>query len=61
MTCGLCPVTVKKALQEVSGVASASVDLATKTAVVRYDPRVTSSNTLVQATTRAGFPSTVKK
>ena len=61
MTCELCPVTVKKALQGVHGVVSAKADLATKTAVVNYDPNLTSPQALIQATTHAGFPSTVKQ
>ena len=60
MTCELCPVTVKKALQHVRGVVSAKADLATRTAVVSYDPSVTDPQALIQATTHAGFPSTVK-
>ena len=60
MTCELCPVTVKKALQHVRGVVSARADLATRTAVVSYDPSVTDLQALIQATTNAGFPSTVK-
>jgi periplasmic mercuric ion binding protein len=60
MTCSLCPVTVKKSLERVHGVVSAKADLATQSAVVRYDPKLTDPQALVQATTRAGYPSKVK-
>ena len=61
MTCSLCPVTVKKALQKVTGVQDAKVDFDHKTATVRFDPVKVNSATLVKATTDAGYPSTVHK
>jgi mercuric ion binding protein len=61
MTCALCPITVKKSLEQVPGVASAEVDLERKTATVKFDPDKTAPATLVKATTNAGFPSTVRK
>lgn len=36
MTCGLCPVTVKKALEKLAGVSQAQVDFAKKTATVTH-------------------------
>lgn len=60
MTCSLCPVTVKKSLERVRGVVSAKADLGTQSAVVRYDPKLTDPQALIQATTRAGYPSQVK-
>lgn len=61
MTCALCPITVKKSLQQVPGVASAKIDLANKTATVKFDPDRASTATLTKATTDAGYPSTVHK
>ena len=61
MTCALCPITVKKALQQVPGVADAKVDLYQRTATVRFDPDRTSAAKLVQATTEAGYPSAIHK
>jgi len=61
MTCALCPITVKKSLEQVPGVAIAQVDLERKTATVQFDPDKTAPATLVKATTNAGFPSTVRK
>ncbi len=58
MTCELCPITVKKALGKVPGVADTKIDLVTKTATVKFDPDRTSVAALVKATTDAGFPST---
>jgi len=58
MTCELCPITVKKALGKVPGVADTKVDLATKTATVKFDPDKADVAALVKATTNAGFPST---
>lgn len=61
MTCELCPITVKKSLEQVPGVASAQVDLDKKTATVQYDPDKAAPAALVKATTNAGFPSAVHK
>ncbi len=61
MTCSMCPITVKKALEAVPGVTDAKVDLSQKTATVRFDPDKVGIATLVKATTNAGFPATVHK
>lgn len=61
MTCGLCPVTVKQALQKVAGVIEAKVDFDHKTATVKFDPDKIGSAALAKATTDAGFPSTARK
>jgi mercuric ion binding protein len=59
-TCELCPITVKKALDKVPGVAATKIDLAKKTATVIFDPDRANAATLVKATTNAGYPSTVR-
>lgn len=61
MTCELCPITVTKALGKVSGVSDAKVDLAKKTATVKFDPDKVNVAALVNATTEAGFPSKVRQ
>lgn len=61
MTCGLCPVTVKKSLEKVPGVSQAQIDFAKKTATVSFDADMTAAAALVKATTAAGFPSTLRK
>jgi len=58
MTCELCPITVKKALDKVPGVAATQIDLAKKTATVKFDPERANVAALVKATTDAGYPST---
>lgn len=61
MYCDLCPVTVKKSLERVPGVAEAKIDFAQKTAIVKFDPDRATTALLVKATTDAGFPSAVHK
>ena len=61
MTCELCPITVKSALGKVPGVADTKIDLATRTATVKFDPDKVNAAMLVKATTSAGFPSTPHK
>lgn len=61
MTCSLCPITVKKALMKVPGVASANVSYEGKQAIVTYDDARTNPDALVKATGDAGYPSTIKK
>ena len=58
MTCALCTITVKKALEQVPGVAEAKIDYDHKTATVKFDPEKASPAALVKATTDAGFPAT---
>ena len=59
MTCGTCPIVVKKALERVPRVSSTSVDFDKKTATVTFDPDKATSAKLTRATTEAGFPSKV--
>ena len=61
MTCGLCPVTVKKSLEKVAGVSQAQVNFAKKTVTATFDADKTNATALAKATTDAGFPSTVRK
>jgi periplasmic mercuric ion binding protein len=57
MTCGTCPLVVKKALERVPGVSSTTVDFDKKTATVTFDPDKATFAKITQATTEAGFPS----
>ena len=59
MTCRICPITVRKSLEKVSGVQSVQVNFDKKTATVTYDPDKTKLESLTQATKNAGYPSTV--
>ena len=61
MTCAVCPITVRKALEKVPGVTDAKVDFDKKTATVHFDPDRVNTPALVKATTDAGYPSTAHK
>lgn len=56
MTCALCPVTVKTAIEHVDGVRSVTVDFASKTATVTFDPAVASPAAIAAASSNAGYP-----
>lgn len=60
MTCAACPITIKKALNKVEGVENIEVNLEKKEAVVTFDDAKTTVEALVEATTNAGYPSTVR-
>lgn len=60
MSCALCPVTVKKAMEGVAGVTSVAVDFDAKTATVVFDPSVTNAEAIAAASTSAGYPASVK-
>ncbi len=60
MTCQSCPYQVKSALKRVEGVITASATLETREAEVTFDDAVTNIAALTQATTNAGFPSTLR-
>ena len=57
MTCPACPITIKKALNKVSGVSKVEVSYEKKEARVTFDDAKTDTKALVKATTDAGFPS----
>jgi periplasmic mercuric ion binding protein len=60
MTCAVCPITVKKALEKVPGVTDAKVDFDKRTASVSFDPDKANVAQLTKATTDAGYPSSVR-
>jgi len=60
MTCSMCPYTVKKALKKVDGVKAVEAKYEGKGvgwAKVAFDTGVTSVDSLIDATTQAGYPS----
>jgi mercuric ion binding protein len=61
MTCAVCPITVKKALEKVPGVTDAKVDFDQKTASVSFDPDKANVPALTKATADAGYPSSIQK
>jgi len=60
MTCAVCPITVRKALEKAPGVVRVKVDLDAKTATVTFDPDKADAAALIKATTEAGYPASVK-
>lgn len=60
MTCAMCKITIKKSLQGVNGVQKVTVDYASKTAMVIFDSKKTNSQSLIKATTHAGYPATIR-
>ncbi|MPW22425.1 mercury resistance system periplasmic binding protein MerP [Paraburkholderia sp. CNPSo 3157] len=61
MDCAVCPITVRKALENVPGVATAKVNFATKRAEVVFDPKQAAVDALTKATTDAGYPSYLER
>jgi mercuric ion binding protein len=60
MTCPTCPITIKVALNKVEGVSQIDVNYRNREAIVTFDDSQTSVAALTEATTNAGFPSSVK-
>lgn len=58
MTCALCPITIRKAISKLPGVARVETHYEKKQAVVTFDDSKTSVEALVKATADAGYPST---
>jgi periplasmic mercuric ion binding protein len=58
MSCALCPITVRKAMENVDGVKEVRVDFDAKTATVTFDDASTSATEVAQASTDVGYPAT---
>jgi Cu+-exporting ATPase len=61
MTCGACKTSVEDALREAPGVASASVNLLTREAVVRFDAAQTNADQLVSVVVDSGYEAREKQ
>lgn len=61
MTCGACPITVKKSLTRLDGVIRAEVDYDKKQATVTFDNARVNIDQLSRATSEAGYPSSIKE
>ena len=61
MACAVCPTTVKKALEKVPGVTSATVNFDKKQAQVTFDDGMTSVDKLRDATANASYPSALAR
>lgn len=59
MNCATCPITVKKALNQVSGVSKTEVSLDKREAKVSFEDTKTNVQALTRATRNAGYPSKV--
>lgn len=59
MYCSACPAAVKTSLTRVAGVSNATVSYETKRATVVFDDAKTNVDTLIKATTNAGYPARV--
>lgn len=61
MTCAMCKITIKRALQGVDGVQVVNVDPESKTSTVTFSPQKTNIEALIKATTNAGYPATIRQ
>jgi copper chaperone len=60
MTCNHCVLRVQKALEGVSGVAKAKVDLGNKNALVDFDRNSVNIDNLILAVKKAGYKAELK-
>jgi len=60
MTCANCSARIERALRALPGVDSATVNLATERAQVRFDPAISSAAVLAQAVRDAGYAAIVR-
>lgn len=59
MTCALCPVTVKRAMEGVEGVRNVEIDFEARTATVVFGTAATSADAIATASANAGYPAQV--
>lgn len=59
MTCALCPITVKTAMERVAGVRSVVIDFDAKTATVVFDPASSTEDAIAAAAANVGYPARV--
>lgn len=61
MTCALCPITVKRAMEGVAGVRAVEIDFEARTAAVVFDTAATSAEAIATASANAGYPARVSR
>ncbi len=61
MSCALCPVTVRKAMERVDGVIDVDIDFDSKTATVVFDDTRATPAEIAKASTNAGYPAQHEK
>lgn len=59
MTCALCPVTVKRAMESVVGVQAVEINFDARTATVVFDASRTSPEAIATASANAGYPARI--
>ncbi|MGH6890825.1 MAG: heavy-metal-associated domain-containing protein [Dongiaceae bacterium] len=61
MTCPLCPITIRTAIEHVPGVRDVKVDFESKTAVVLFDDAEATVEDLAEASRLAGYSAAPKE
>ena len=61
MDCPICPITIKKSLQNVAGVKSVDVSYAHKSAAITFDGQLSRLPDLLKATENVGYPSKLQE
>ena len=56
MYCAMCPITVRKAMEAVTGVKSVAIDYDAQTAAVVFDPSLATLEQIAEASSMAGYP-----
>jgi len=59
MTCATCPITVRRAMENVAGVHDVTTNYEAKTATARFDPARTTTEAIAAASTNAGYPASL--
>lgn len=60
MTCPVYPITIKKALEGLSGINKVSIDFETKMATIVFNPNQVQISDLTNATKIVGYPSSIE-
>ncbi len=59
MTCALCPITIRTAMEGVNGVKLVVANLENRTAKATYEDTVVMPEAIAEASANAGYPATV--
>jgi mercuric ion binding protein len=61
MSCAACPVTIKMALNRITGVTGMTFNVDSRQAIVHFDAAKTTVEVLLRAADDAGYPATLKE
>jgi mercuric ion binding protein len=61
MSCAACPLTIKMALNRITGVTGITFNVDSRQAIVHFDAAKTTVEALLRAAGDAGYPSTLKE